>query len=203
MSTSFNLKKFLVENKLTTNSRLVNEEVSVPDMNNSIEVEAALVEFNEIISDNFADGNARHSIYDGVEEVANILSDYYGPEHKTFITYAIENSPSDDEDEDNVLKAAFNQVVGTNFKFELSGIDFKEKEEGNWMTKEADYQLGYKYFLKYKKELEEKGLLDADYENENLRKAAAIAHKIKDKLMDKGELEGNGNLFAQGFLKDF
>ena len=202
MKNNFDLKKFLVENKLTTNSRQLgeNEELPVPDMNNPEELEEALTEFNEIISDNFAEGNARHSIYNGVDSVANILSNYYGPEHRDFIVYAIENSISNDEDEENVLKAAFNKVADTNFTFDLSGIDFDKEEDKDWPESDPNFQLGYKYFLKYRDELEEKGLLEFD--PANIKKVENIASKIEDKVKARGELKSKYNVFVFGFMKD-
>lgn len=45
---NFNLKKFLVENKLTTNSRVINEATTLQDFYNSDEYEAIRGELEDI-----------------------------------------------------------------------------------------------------------------------------------------------------------
>jgi len=198
MKTNFDLRKFLVENKLTTNSRLFKEEaeLDVPDMNNPKEVEDALVQLEETILDNFAEGNGRYNMYAGVDEVASVLSNYYGPEHREFIEYAMNNSFDGSSDEENILKAAFNIVVGTEFKFDLSSIEFEKDELDMSDISEEDFATGQKYFNKYRDRLEKEGLLDGSHKS--YLEVVKFAQKIRRELQRIGDI-GDMESFILGF----
>jgi len=69
MKDTFNLRKFLAENKLTSNSRYINEELDY-----DIDDEDAV---HELLGDLFAPGNARGDLdLDSVEDIASMLKGF-------------------------------------------------------------------------------------------------------------------------------
>ncbi len=129
MKDTFNIRKFLTENKLTQNSRYINEELDY-----DIDDEDAV---HELLGDLFAPGNARMDIdLDSVEGIASTLKEF-----GTFYPNAVKDALSTlqgDLDKDDFIKPSHIPKLKQAFAIVLKGQKDIKKSKSNLPEPKSD-----------------------------------------------------------------